>query len=155
MIPSRSKSILAFSFLLLVGILSNSCGDSATQNTDQEFGLSGGNELVLDFEEIMEFDQGKLGTYPVLVEVPNPGKPVLTFEGLPEGAFFENNKLHYRPSCEMTYEDGNFFRQYNKIYFKATLRSDVDTDQLKVKSGLIIVFKHNERDRQCEDGETE
>ena len=55
--------------------------------------------LVLDVPSVMEFDEGKLGVYPVHASVPAPGSPVLSVSDLPEGAQFSvgEMKLSWNP----------------------------------------------------------
>ena len=134
----------AVSAMLLIG-----CGSSPIEPPKTSQPQHQQNRFKLDFEEIMEFDQGKARSYTITAEVPPPGQPTLSVEGLPDGAVLEGATITYTPSCGLALAEGKFYRGYLSQRIVVTLKSDKDAESVLQKAGIILVHRHNDPERPC------
>jgi hypothetical protein len=142
--------ILSLFLILFFSACGSAEDDKNPKKVDPSLNLSPTSGFILDFEEIMVFDQGREKTFDITATVPAPGNAVLAAEALPEGAVLENAQLKYKPSCTLDFEKGQFYRHYLRLPFRITLRSDKDPESFLQKSGIILVFKHNKLEEPCE-----
>lgn len=133
--------------IIILALTLIGCGDSSS-SSPQPTGLNLIN-FKLEFEDVMEFEQGELKDYPVTYEVPSGYTPTVSAENLPEGATFENQTLSWKPSCQIDFQSGAFFRGYMYYHVIFSLRLQESKDSVIQKSALMIVNKFNKPGKKC------
>lgn len=127
----------------------SACGSTQIEPDNSSSRADGLKKLKLDFEEIMEFEQGKSSEYPITTSVASPGSAILSGEGLPDGAEIQGNVLTYLPPCSLSLAEGKFYRGYISFRIRIALKSDKDPESSIQKAGLMIVYRYNDPDHLC------
>jgi hypothetical protein len=94
----------------------------------------------LVYESAMEFTEGELAEYTIVAQVPAGGSPVVTAEGLPEGAKLLESplRLSWQPPAGSSRDPVHPARDHVTYRARLTLRSAVDP-KVVIRRPLVLI----------------
>lgn len=110
----------------------------------------------VSISEVLNFYEGKSQAYPIDAWVPEPGRPLITIIGLPNGIIFDSQKLtlSWTPPYDAANDPLNPSIVTRTYEIEISLQSDIDQMTLPLKKKAIILVHDTPRNYSFDIAET-